>query len=67
MPDMAHGRLEHDSPARLSVSAVLVVVSRHATASQRQYIEAAKAAFKRDYAPMIEIIHQALVPAENRQ
>ncbi|MBU4272286.1 MAG: hypothetical protein KKA28_10540 [Planctomycetes bacterium] len=34
---------------------------------QRQYIEAAKAAFKREFAPMIEIIRQALARAENRQ
>ncbi len=34
---------------------------------QRQYIEAAKAAFKRNYVPMIEIIRQALVRAENRK
>ena len=34
---------------------------------QRQYIEAAKAAFKRDYAPMVEIIRRALAQAENRQ
>lgn len=27
MPDVVHGRLERDSPARLSVSAMLVVVS----------------------------------------
>ena len=34
---------------------------------QHQYIEAAKAAFKRDYVPMVEIIRQALARAENRQ
>ena len=34
---------------------------------QRQYIEAAKAAFKRDYVPMVEIIRRALAQAENRQ
>jgi cell filamentation protein len=33
---------------------------------QRRYIEAAKAAFKRDYAPMIEIIRRALGQAQNR-
>ena len=33
---------------------------------QRQYIEAASAAFKRDYAPMIEVIRQALAQARNR-
>ena len=33
---------------------------------QRRYIEAARAAFKRDYAPMIEIIRRALAQARNR-
>jgi cell filamentation protein len=33
---------------------------------QQQYIEAAKAAFKRRYDPMIEIIGQALARAKNR-
>jgi cell filamentation protein len=33
---------------------------------QRRYTEAARAAFKRDHAPMTEIIRQALAQAQNR-
>ena len=33
---------------------------------QRQYIEAARAAFKRDHVPMSEIIRQALARSQNR-
>ncbi|MBU4398510.1 MAG: hypothetical protein KKE86_04150, partial [Planctomycetes bacterium] len=43
------------------------LVALQSEEGQRQYIEAAKAAFKQDYAPMIEIIRRALARAENRQ
>jgi cell filamentation protein len=44
-----------------------LLVHEESAEGQRQYVEAARVAFKRDYAPMIEIIRQAIARAENRQ